>query len=67
LRYWVVGVPEKSREATKIENGFEQMGWRNQYKAMQSVKNYLLPRNMTVANETVKLKLFIDQWSLDGN
>jgi outer membrane lipoprotein LolB len=43
------------------------MGWRNQYKAMQSVKNYLLPRNMTVANETVKLKLFIDQWSIDGN
>jgi outer membrane lipoprotein LolB len=67
LRYWVVGVPEKSKEATKIENGFEQMGWRNQYKAMQSVKNYLLPRNMTVANETVKLKLFIDQWSIDGN
>jgi hypothetical protein len=26
-----------------------------------------LPRNMTVANETVKLKLFIDQWSIDGN
>ncbi len=67
LRYWVVGVPEKSQEATKIENGFEQMGWRNQYKAMQSVKNYILPRNMTVANETVKLKLFIDQWSIDGN
>ena len=67
LRYGVVGIPEKSHEVTKIDNGFEQMGWRNQYKAMQSVKNYLLPRNMTVTNETVKLKLFIDQWSLDEN
>ena len=67
LRYWVIGVPEKSQQATMIDNGFEQMGWRNQYKAMQSVNDYLLPRNMTVTNASVKLKLFIDQWSLDGN
>jgi outer membrane lipoprotein LolB len=67
LRYWVVGVPEKSQDTKTIDSGFEQSGWRSQYKAMQSVKNYLLPRNMTVTNETVKLKLFIDQWSLDEN
>ena len=67
LRYWVVGVPEKSQETRIVDNGFEQSGWRSQYKSMQSVKNYLLPRNMTVSNETVKLKLFIDQWSLDEN
>jgi outer membrane lipoprotein LolB len=67
LRYWVVGLPEKSVDTKAIDSGFEQSGWRSQYKAMQSVKNYLLPRNMTVTNETVKLKLFIDQWSLDEN
>lgn len=65
LRYWVVGLPDKSQTASAIEKGFEQSGWKNQYKAMQSVANYVLPRNMTVTNDTVKLKLFIDQWTLD--
>ncbi len=65
LRYWVVGLPDKSQTAGTIENGFEQVGWKNQYKTMQPVGSYVLPRNMTVTSETVKLKLFIDQWILD--
>ena len=65
LRYWVVGVPEKSQEVATIESGFEQAGWRNQYKTMQSVGGHVLPRNMTVTKDSVKLKLFIDQWMLD--
>lgn len=65
LRYWVIGLPEKSEPANTIEKGFEQAGWKNQYKAMQPVEKHVLPRNMTVTNETVKLKLFIDQWILD--
>ena len=65
LRYWVVGVPEKSLEVNAIESGCEQAGWRNQYKAMQSVNGHVLPRNMTVTKDSVKLKLFIDQWILD--
>lgn len=65
LRYWVVGLPDKSQTASTIEKGFEQIGWKNQYKAMQPVSSYFLPRNMTVTSETVKLKLFIDQWILD--
>ena len=65
LRYWVVGLPDKSQAASTIANGFEQVGWKNQYKTMQPVGSYVLPRNMTVTSETVKLKLFIDQWILD--
>jgi outer membrane lipoprotein LolB len=65
LRYWVIGVPEKSQEVTTIESGFEQAGWRNQYKTMQPVSGHVLPRNMTVTKDSVKLKLFIDQWMLD--
>ncbi len=65
LRYWVVGVPEKSQPVIAIDKGFEQAGWRNQYKTMQPVNGYVLPQNMTVTNESVKLKLFIDQWMLD--
>lgn len=66
LRYWVIGVPEKSQSVIAIDKGFEQVGWKNQYKTMQSIGSYVLPRNMTVTNETVKLKLFIDLWILDG-
>ena len=65
LRYWVIGIPEKSQAVTTIEKGFEQVGWKNQYKTMQSVGSYVLPRNMTVTKDSVKLKLFIDQWTLD--
>ena len=65
LRYWVIGVPEKSQDVTLIESGFEQAGWRNQYKTMQTVSNHVLPRNMTVTKDSVKLKLFIHQWMLD--
>jgi outer membrane lipoprotein LolB len=65
LRYWVVGLPDKSQTVSAIEKGFEQVGWKNQYKTMQPVGSYVLPRNMTVTSETVKLKLFIDQWILD--
>lgn len=65
LRYWVIGVPDELQSVTVTEKGFEQAGWQNQYKAMQSVSGYVLPRNMTVTNDTVKLKLFIDQWIVD--
>lgn len=65
LRYWVIGLPDKLQAASTISNGFEQVGWKNQYKTMQPVGSYVLPRNMTVTSETVKLKLFIDQWILD--
>ncbi len=65
LRYWVIGVPAKSQPVATIDKGFEQAGWRNQYKTMQPVNGYVLPQNMTVTNESVKLKLFIDQWMLN--
>ena len=37
LRYWIIGLPEKSQAVTKVDKGFEQLGWQNQYKTMQSV------------------------------
>lgn len=67
LRYWVVGLPETQQATHALAGGFEQAGWRILYKSMQSVASYILPRNMVITNDTVKLKLFIDQWNLDGN
>lgn len=67
LRSWVVGLPEREEALTVLEGGFEQAGWRILYKAMQPVKSYLLPRHVVVTNDTVKLKLFIDEWNVDGN
>ena len=65
LRYWVVGLPEPSRKFGETDTGFKQAGWLIEYKQMQLVNDQSMPRNITVTNEHVKLKLFIDQWVLN--
>jgi outer membrane lipoprotein LolB len=65
LRYWVVGLPEPSSAFVETTTGFKQAGWLIQYKQMQFLNDQSMPRNITVTNEQVKLKLFIDQWVLN--
>jgi len=65
LRYWVVGLPEPSSAFVETATGFMQAGWLIEYKQMQLVNDQSMPRNITVTNERVKLKLFIDQWVLN--
>jgi outer membrane lipoprotein LolB len=65
LRYWVVGLPEPTSAFVETAAGFIQSGWLVEFKQMQSVDNQLMPRKITVTNEQVKLKLFIDQWVLN--
>ncbi|WP_374087473.1 lipoprotein insertase outer membrane protein LolB [Methylomicrobium lacus] len=68
LRYWVLGLPEPELDFEDVGSGFRQSGWTVAYQAMQPVGQLLLPRKMSVANDRVKLKLIIDQWTLnDGN
>ena len=66
LRYWVVGLPEPTSAFVETATGFKQAGWLIEYKQMQSINDQSMPRNITVTNEQVKLKLFIDQWVLNG-
>lgn len=68
LRYWVLGVPAPNSVAEDAANGFRQDGWEVAYQALQAVGRLQLPRKMSVANDRVKLKLIIDQWTLnDGS
>ncbi|WP_031429812.1 lipoprotein insertase outer membrane protein LolB [Methylomicrobium agile] len=67
LRYWVLGVPEPELDFEETGKGFRQAGWTIAFQAMQRVGDWLLPRKMSVANERVKLKLIINEWTLhDG-
>lgn len=65
LRYWVVGLPEPGRAFVETATGFTQGGWLIEYWQMQQVDAQSMPRKITVTNERVKLKLFIDQWVLN--
>jgi outer membrane lipoprotein LolB len=65
LRYWVIGLADPTQPATKIPNGFKQGDWLVEYKQQQSTENDALPRKITVMNTQVKLKLIIDQWTLN--
>jgi len=65
LRYWVVGLPEPSNAFVETATGFMQAGWLIEYKQMQLVNDQSMPRNITVTNDQVRLKLFIDQWVLN--
>ena len=66
LRYWVVGLPQPDVKNIPIENGFSQVQWLVQYLQMQAVKADVMPRKMSVGNNQVKLKLFIDEWILNS-
>jgi outer membrane lipoprotein LolB len=67
LRYWVLGLPEPDLGFEETDKGFRQSGWTIAFQAMQRVGQLLLPRKMSVANDRVKLKLIINQWTLhDG-
>lgn len=66
LRYWVVGLPQPDVKNIPLENGFSQMQWLVQYLQMQAVKADAMPRKMSVGNDQVKLKLFIDEWILNS-
>ena len=65
LSHWIVGLPEPSEENQQTEKGFSQLNWQIYYKSMKPVKEYLLPQSLIVSNSQVKLKIFIDQWTLD--
>lgn len=65
LRYWVIGLPEPASAFIETVNGFKQAGWMIEYKQMQPVDGQPMPHKITVTNELVKLKLVIDQWTLN--
>jgi outer membrane lipoprotein LolB len=67
LRFWAVGLPESALTFNETGDGFVQDSWLVTYKEMQKIGVELMPRKMAVSNERLKLKLIIDQWSLNGS
>lgn len=65
LRYWIVGLPEPTVTFMETATGFIQSGWLVDFKQMQRVNDYSMPRKISVSNEQVRLKLMIDQWDLN--
>lgn len=66
LGYWVLGLAQPRQPSQQMDEGFLQDGWYVDYREMQVVGDQVMPRKMTVMNDKLKLKLFIDQWNLDG-
>lgn len=66
LRYWAIGLPEPDADYQTTADGFVQFGWLVAYKAMQAKGVEMLPQKMSVSNSDIKLKLIVDQWSLNA-
>lgn len=64
LCYWLLGVPAPGQLYVIVSHGFKQAEWSVEYKQMQQVKEFLLPKRLSVTNGYVKLKLIIDQWGI---
>jgi outer membrane lipoprotein LolB len=70
LRYWVLGVssPRLSSDAAYDASGqlrrLRQGGWSLDYERFVQVQDLLLPKKMSVQGGDVKLKLFVDEWTV---
>ena len=68
LRQWVLGRPLNSIKVTKIEGGFEQLGWRVIPSRYKLTTLGVLPHKLKVSKNNIKLILIIDRWeNKDGS
>lgn len=64
LAYWVLGLVRPGQDSQQMEQGFLQDGWYVDFREVQEVGVYQMPRKMTVMKDKIKLKLIIDHWEL---
>lgn len=70
LRYWMRGLPVPEAAAIRTLDGqgrlqsLEQSGWRIAYRAYQSVDGNDLPTKLFMENDTYKVRLVVDTWTL---
>ena len=64
LRYWVLGLTHPEHKFTNLSDGFGQNDWIIQYSQMQPFKQHWLPRKLKAFQNKTRLKLIIDQWSV---
>jgi len=71
LSYWIRGLPgpEASVSALRVYpdgtlQAFQQQGWQVRYAEYQTAHGQLLPKRITLENETYLVKLAIQRWNL---
>lgn len=62
LRQWVLGRPVNSITVTKIEGGFEQLGWQVVASRYKKTRLGVMPHKLKVSKSNIKLILIIDRW-----
>jgi len=62
LRRWVLGQPLSGAALTKIDGGFEQLGWRVIPSRYRLTSLGMLPHKLKVSKNNIKLILIIDRW-----
>ena len=65
LRRWVVGAYLQDVPVTQVEDGFQQLGWQVRYNEFMQTPLGVLPRKIKISKANIKLKLIIDQWSIE--
>lgn len=71
LRYWVLGVPDPSQPASESLDPAQQRlssltqdGWRVDYQGYASADGQALPARLTLQRDSVRVRLFVDNWQL---
>ena len=64
LRQWVIGAYLQNVPVQKLENGFQQLGWRIVYDEYMRTNAGIMPRRIKVTKEQIKLKLIVDRWEI---
>jgi outer membrane lipoprotein LolB len=68
---WLLGIPDRDYPATEsfaadgLLAAFSQRGWRVQVQRYQLAENVLIPAQLQLDHEDLRLKLIIDGWVID--
>lgn len=65
LRHWVLGAHLEGVSVVRLENGFQQLGWRITFKAYMDTSAGILPQHIKITKNNIKLKLIIDRWEIE--
>jgi outer membrane lipoprotein LolB len=65
LRFWVIGLNEPGKPFVSFDDGFSQFSWNIKYHNYIQVGDGWMPRKISIKNNSAKLKLMIDQWTIN--
>lgn len=69
MRYWMLGLPSPEADYRAIRQGdaagFVQQGWTLVFQQYTRANGASLPSKFTIAGEGAKLKLIVDEWTIE--